>query len=118
MDDKKAQNGRSNGGKWNPALVAIVSAIVGSGSGVALVFNTPFGAQLARPNPYTSIQAEARHKQTDTRLMNLEGHVLNHPDDKLRAAISVLTANQAALVATQQTIITNQDRIWRKLDSL
>ena len=111
-EDKKTN------GKWTPVLIAVISAALGSSGGIALVFNTPFGEGLARPDPWTATQADARYKQTNARLNNLEGHVRSHPDAELRAEIADLRADYRAFKASQDLIIKNQDRILLKLDSL
>ena len=117
MDDKVAQNDKRNGNKWNPIVVGVISAVLGSLGSITVVFTTDIGQSITRPYPYTSVMAEARHKQTDTRLELLEDHVRNHPDSELRQMIADLRTSIAASDARQGVIIKNQDRILDKLDA-
>ena len=117
MDDK-VDTHKANGtervanGKWTPILIAVISAALGSSGGIALVFNTPFGEGLARPDPWTATQADARYKQTNARLNNLEYHVKEHPDAELRRVISDLRAEMAGFEATQRIISRTKTAFW------
>ena len=109
----KDDTGKRNGNRWNPIVVAVVSAILGSTGSIAVVFNTPFGQAVVRPDPFTGTQAQALER----RLTALEYHVMNHPDVGLRADVAVLRSDILTTIAKQETIIKNQDRILDKLDS-
>lgn len=67
--------------KWHPILSAVIGAILGGGGSLGVVFSTPLGQELARPNPYTSVEAGIAQAKTDARLTVLEQHVgADHPD--------------------------------------
>ena len=122
MTPEKVDTDKANGknrvanGKWTSLLMPAVVAAISASGGIYITLGTPIGQGLMRPNPYTSIQAEAQHKQTNARLMNFEEHVKDHPDAELRQIISDIRAEMAAFEATQGIIIKNQDRILDKLN--
>ena len=122
MDDLK-YNGPH--GKWHPVLIAIVGAFIGSGGGIALVFNTPIGETVTRPDPFTGTQGNAVIARVERTERDINLHLSNHSDDQfraddaaLRAAISTLVANQAAMNESLTYLGKNQDRILKKLDAL
>ena len=97
--------------KWSGILVAIIAAAVGSLGTVSIYLGTPIGQNVARPNPWTSLQATASHKQTDSRLIILEEHVRNHPD-----RTNQFDRRIAVLESQYSTLLLNQQRILDKLD--
>ena len=113
MDNEKAHNIPGNGHKFNPIVVAVVSAMLGSGGGVALVFNTPLGQQIARPDPFTGTQAG----QLEARLQHVEGemdaHIRQHPD-----AVNQFDRRITTLEVQYNGIIQYLERIDKKLDRL
>ena len=117
-DEPKGSNGRPINGRWHPIASAVVAAILGSGGSIGVIFSTPLGQKLARPNPYTSVQAKSAHEKLNIRVDRLERHVDNHPDAALRAAISSIVADVAEGKAERRLIIANQDRILDRLDKL
>ena len=116
-NEKSSERRRNDGPfKWTPVLVAVISSIIGGGGGVALVFSTPFGQNMARPNAWTSIQAQVEHRAIDKRLVAFETHVRDHPDVGIRQIIADIRADMSATKARQEVIIKNQDRILDKLN--
>lgn len=110
-NSKVASNGKPNVARWNPFLVAIVSAIIGSGSGVALVFNTPVGESFTRPDPFTGVQGLALEREITELKAQITFHVREHPDktNQFDRRITVLETQQ-------QTILLVLTRIENKLD--
>lgn len=109
---------RRTDNKWHPVASAVVGAILGSGGSLGVIFSTPIGQELARPNPYTSVQAKTAYDKIDFRLQRLEKHIDNHPDAALRAAIAAVIADVAEGKAERRLIISNQSRILDRLDGL
>ena len=113
MNDEKAQNGGRNGNKWNPIVVAVLSAVLGSGGGIALVFNTSAGQSLVRPDPFTGTEAA----QLDARLQHVERemdtHVRRHPDavNQFDRRITTLEVQYANIISGQHRIIERLDKI-------
>ena len=114
--DTKGSNGRPINGKWHPIASAVVGAILGSGGSIGVIFSTPLGQELARPDPYTSVQAQTAYDKVNFRINRLEKHVDNHPDAALRAAIAAVITDVAAGKAERRLIIANQNRILDRLD--
>lgn len=102
-------SGDDAGGRWNPVVIAIVSAIIGSGGGVALVFNTPIGAQITRPDPFTGSQAASLESRIGSVERGMSDHLLTHPDRALELRVTILESNYNHLIETL-------DRIEKKLD--
>ena len=107
------ENNKSNGYKYNPIVVAIVSAVIGSGGGLALVFNTSAGQSLVRPDPFTGTEAsqlEARIKHLETEI-NI--HVRQHPDtvNQFDRRITTLEVQYANIISGQHRIIERLDKI-------
>jgi hypothetical protein len=107
MNDKKESNVIH--GKWTPILVACIGAFLGSTGTVAVVFGTPFGQEVARPDPYTGTQAAALISRVDRVDTMITGHIFKHPDHELDIRV-------ARLEEQYVTIIKNQDRIIRIMD--
>ena len=102
-----------NGNKWNPALVAIFSAIIGSGGGIALVFNTPVGASIVRPDPFTGAQGLALEHEIEQLEAQMTFHVREHPDrtNRFDRRITILETQYSTMISTL-------GRIENKLDKL
>jgi len=111
MNDK-AYAEKRDGHKWNPVLIAVISSIIGSGGGVALVFNTPFGQSFARPDPYTGTQAASLIRRFDMVESSMNKHIREHPDLSNRYDRRIAT-----LEAQYEIIIKNQDRILGRLNA-
>jgi len=113
MNGEKAQNSERNGNKWNPIVVAVLSAVLGSGGGIALVFNTSAGQSLVRPDPFTGTQAA----QLDSRLKHVEReidtHIRLHPDsvNQYDRRITTLEVQYANIISGQHRIIERLDKI-------
>ena len=112
MDDKKVQNGKGNG-KYSPLLVAVISAVLGSGGGIALVFNTPAGQSLVRPDPFTGTEARALSAKIAHVESEWDQHVRNHPDviNHFDRRITTLEVQYANIIANQQRIIDRLERL-------
>ena len=108
---EKEYNKKPNGTKWSPALIAIVGAIIGSGGGIALVFNTPIGSSITRPDPFTGTQASSLIANVERLEAEIDGHIFKHPD------ISNQYDRRIAVLESQyHTLLLNQQRILDKLD--
>ena len=105
------------GARWHPAAVAIISAIIGSGGGIALVFNTPIGAEIARPDPYTGTQASALEQRIGHVESDVNNHISQHPDASLDARLQLAEVDIGRLQAQYELIIANQARILNRLDN-
>jgi hypothetical protein len=107
------ENGRSNEHKYNPVVIAIVSAMLGSGGGVALVFNTPLGQQIARPDPFTGTQATSLRLQVENIDDRLTNHLRAHPDEvnQFDRRIVTLEVQYANIISGQLRIIERLDKI-------
>ena len=116
--EKAGANGRLNPKSWHPVLSAVIGAILGSGGSLGIIFSTPVGQELTRPNPYTSLQAEAAHRDLERRITINEKHRENHPDAALRAQQAAILADIAEGKAERRLIIQNQNRILDRLDDL
>lgn len=93
-------------------LIAILSAVLGSTGGNYLLSRV--FPDAIRPDPFTGEQGRA----LELRIERVEGHVEDHPDVALRAAISELRAEQAAAKAERGLMLRNQDRMIERLDHL
>ena len=111
MDDKKSNNG-GHGTKWTTVLVACVGAFVGSSGTVALVFNSPRGQEIARPDPFTGTQAATLRTGLHDLQVDFSSHVRQPPDNRdhdLRITTLEVQFDQ---------ILSNQVRILERLDRL
>ena len=108
MQDKVNGNGN---GKPNPLLVALISAVLASGSTIGVVFNTPVGQGLARPDPYTGTQAASLEARVNYIEKSVTGHIIAHPDE-----VNQFDRRIATLEAQYSIILANQNRIIEKLD--
>jgi len=106
-DSKNVLSGRT------ALIVAALSAIVGSTGGPFLLVKFG-GPNLFAPDRYTGAQGLAMER----RVAALENHLNDHPDAQLRAEIAALRAELAANTARQDQILTNQNRIFNRLDSM
>ena len=109
MTDKVESNGR---GKWHPAAIAIVSAMLGSGGSIALVFNTPVGQEITRPDPFTGSQGASLTQRVDHLEEDVNDHLSHHPD-----AENQFDRRIATLEAQYAIILANQGRILDRLDN-
>ena len=50
----------------HPLLVALIGTFLGSTGSVALVFNSPIGKEIARPDPFTGAQGAALEERMGT----------------------------------------------------
>ena len=100
-------------GNWTPIAIAAVSALVGSGGGVALVFNTDLGQNMARPDPFTGSDGAALEQRVEHVEQELYDHTHNHPD------VTNEFDRRITRLETQISImIQNQERILSRLDKL
>lgn len=115
MDDKKRNNGE-RGHKWTPIVIAVVGAAFGSLSTVSIYLGTPVGQEIARPNPWTSLQAKAAHDALTDRISHIESdvadHLEHHPDRE-----NQFDRRIATLEAQYAIILQNQARILDRLDA-
>ncbi len=102
--DKIPVNGRAN----YPIAVAVIGAMLGSSGTVALVFGSPIGSEITRPDPFTGTQAAV----LEDRIKRLEQHIVNHPYDRGH------DRRITALEIHYEQIIQNQERILDRLDAL
>lgn len=93
----------------NAALVAIVSAILGS-TGAPFIL-VKFGINPYRPNAYTADMAKARQSIVDLRLDSLEAH-----HDEWDAAILALQREASAAAKEREQLLRNQERILDRLE--
>ena len=117
MEEEKAHNVMHDGRKWNPILIAVVSTIIGSGSGVALVFNTPTGQQAiqstARPDPFTGSQGAVLTERVLHLEQEIRLHEGNHPD-----IINQFDRRITVLEVQYDGIMGYLERIDKKIDNL
>ena len=108
--------GDAVGSKWHPLAIAIISAMLGSSGGVALVYNTDIGQSITRPDPFTGSQGAALSTEVQYLKESVDGHLQNHPDGELSARMSLAEVNISRLQAQFELILANQDRIINRLD--
>ena len=113
MNGEKAYPRNGNGNKWNPVVIGIVSAVLGSGGAISLVFGTPIGQNIARPDPFTGSQGAALVERVDNIESEIESHIHNHPSDVNRfdRRITTLEVQYASILSNQQKIIDRLDRM-------
>jgi hypothetical protein len=112
MDDKESKVG-GRGHSWTPIAVAVIGAFLGSSGTVALVFSSPIGQEIARPDPFTGSQAAALIRRLENVEEDLHGHVTKHPDDvnQFDRRITTLEVQYASIIANQGRIIERLDRL-------
>lgn len=112
MQDKVYTDKR-NGNKWNPLVVSIISAILAGSGSVYLVFGTPVGQSIARPDPFTGTQARALEHEMEKLESRLTFHIREHPDrtNQFDRRITVLETQYSTMISTLR-------RIEDKLDSI
>ena len=111
MNEEKAHTGKRNGNKYLPAVVAIIGAALGSTGTVAIVFNTPFGQSIARPDPFTGTQAASLKAEIMGLREILTRHLDSHPDE-----VNKFDRRITYLEAQTEVIIRNQERMLDRLD--
>ena len=104
-------NGDAVGGKLHPIAIAIVSAFIGSGGGIALVYNTDAGQSLTRPDPFTASEGASLGARIEHIEKDLNDHVLRHPSDE-----NQFDRRIATLEAQYAIILQNQARTLDRLD--
>ena len=107
------ENGKSNGTKYNPIVVAVIGSILGSGGALSMVFNTSTGQSLVRPDPFTGteatkLEATLEHLQTE-----IEIHLRQHPDtvNQFDRRITTLEVQYSNIILGQQRIIERIDKM-------
>jgi len=113
MMQNKVYTKKPNGNKWNPVIVGIVGAVLGSSGSIALVFNTPAGQSFVRPDPYTGTQASALAHRVGEIETDLGTHITTHPD-----ATNQYDRRITTLEVQFQQILDNQRRILDRLEKL
>lgn len=111
MNEKKAYDDKGNGNKWNPIVIGVISALVGSGGAISIVFGTPVGETLARPDPFTGKQAYALEQRVTRLEDEINPHLANYPQ-----VLASFESRVAVLESQYQQIISNQNRILDRLD--
>jgi len=107
------EHNNAHGSKWNPVAVGIISAILGSSGGIALVFNSPFGQKITRPDPYTGTQAATLNARVEHLEDDITEHLVRHPDE-----INQFDRRIATLEAQYAMILQNQARMLDRLERL
>ena len=98
-----------DGSRWTPVIVAVISAALGSGSGIAVYLRTPIAQEIARPDPFTGSQAAALSRQIDAVKADVIDHRIHHPDRELDSRLSVLEAHY-------EDILRHLERIEKKVE--
>ena len=98
MDDKQVQNEKHNGNRWTPAIIAIVSAAVGSSGGIWLSLGSPYAQEAVAPDRFTGTQAAALKNRIDY-------HLENHPDHDLDIRVTRLETQYEIILNNQQRIL-------------
>jgi len=106
MDEKEEHTKGRNGSKYTPVAVAVIGAFIGSSGTVALVFNSPVGQEIARPDPFTGTQAATLVR----RIERIEAHIEKHPYDLLH------DRRITELEAHYEDILRQLDRIEGKVN--
>ena len=109
--DKVRLEGR-DGNKFTPIAVAIIGAALGSSGTVAVYLGTPFGQDIARPDPFTGTQAVALEARINHIEEQIDAHVGAHPD-----IVNQFDRRIATLEAQYAIILRNQGRILDRLDA-
>jgi hypothetical protein len=108
---EKEHNGKRDGSKLTPILVAVIGAFVGSSGTIAIYLGTPIGQEIARPDPYTGSQAAALTTRVEYLEAEVDAHVNRHPDQE-----NQFDRRIATLEAQYAIILQNQGRILDRLD--
>ena len=111
MTDKEYNT--KNGTKWHPVLIAILGAILGSSGSIFVVFGTPLGQSVARPDPFTGTQAASLIADIRRVESDIDMHITRHPD-KLNQFDRRITTLEVQF----SQILDNQTRILNKLDGM
>ena len=106
-------NKKPDGSKFNPILVAVVGAFLGSTGTISIFLGTPLGQEVARPDPFTGTQAASLIHRVESAEADISGHMKNHPD-----VINHFDRRITTLEVQFSAIITNQERILRRLEDL
>jgi hypothetical protein len=101
------------GSKWHPVVIAIVSAIIGSSGGVAVLYNTDYGQTLTRPDPYLGAQGASLEARVDHIEGDMNDHLARHPDD-----VNQFDRRIATLEAQYVIILQNQIRMIDRLEKI
>ncbi len=107
--DKILGNGRAN----YPIAVAVIGAFLGSTGTIAVYLGTPFGQEMARPDPFTGSQATALIARIEHLEAEIIRHTANHPDQTNQFDRRITT-----LEIHYEQILKNQDRIIERLDAI
>ena len=115
MDENKEHTGGRNGNKWNPIIVAVIGGILGSGGAISVVFSTPVGESLVRPDPFTATQAAALEQRITHLELDTGNHINSHPDvvNRFDRRITVLETQYSNILSNQVRIIEQLDRLNR-----
>ena len=115
MNEEKAYSRNGNGNKWNPVIIGIVSAVLGSGGAISLVFGTPIGQNIARPDPFTGAQGASLTARVNNIQSEVESHIHNHPDtvNKFDRRITTLEVQYANILSNQNKILDRLERMQR-----
>jgi len=115
------RDGKFNPKSWHPVLSIVLGSILGSGGSLGVIYATPIGQELTRPNPYTSIDAQIYQAKTDARLDALELHVGDaHPDRRqdFDARINENKFQIGMMAITMNSIGATVNKNSEKLDKL
>lgn len=112
MEIKSDYNGKHDGNKWTPLIIAAIGAAIGSLGTVTVVFNTPYGQAVARPDPFTGTQATALTQIVEHIEEDITDHITAHPDQTNRfdRRIATLEAQYAIVLANQGRILDRIDK--------
>ena len=113
MTEQDHNDKRNGNGTRTTAFVAIIGAFLGAGGSTAVVFNTPLGQSLARPDPYTGSEAAALEERVSHLEVDFRYHITNHPD-----VTNEFDRRITRLETQIDLILTNQQRIINRLDQM
>lgn len=116
----EVKDGKLNPKSWHPVISIMLGSILGSGGSLGVLYATPVGQEITRPNPYTSIDAKIYETKTNARLNVLEQHVLDHPDRRgdFDARINENKFQIGMMAITMSTIGATVNKNSDKLDKL
>ena len=78
---KENTDGKFNPKSWHPIISICLGSLLGSGGSLGVLYATPLGQNITRPNAFTSIDFSVEQARIDGRLTVLESHVgEDHPD--------------------------------------
>ena len=112
MNTGKEHNGKRDGNRWTPIIIAVVGAALGSLGTVSIYLGTPIGQEIARPDPFTGTQASALTTRIEHLESDVGNHLDHHPDRE-----NQFDRRIATLEAQYAIILQNQARILDRLDS-